>query len=137
MKKYDKVRIFMFLVHQYSKTASFFILTILTLLAQITSRNASKIYMEMVDNSFLTSSDEVSSSNSSGNSAYVTQMDSMMKLCLLVHLVPPQVFRLMERVEVTFIKHFANGNHSKGINKLRPKARRERHRITFFLGKIC
>ncbi|GMY13726.1 phosphate transporter PHO1 homolog 9 [Fagus crenata] len=69
---------------------------------KITSRNASKIYMEMVDNSFLTSSDEV--------------------------------FRLMERVEVTFIKHFANGNHSKGINKLRPKARRERHRITFFLG---
>lgn len=43
----------------------------------------------------------------------------------------------MERVEVTFIKHFANGNHRKGMDTLRPKARRERHRITFSLGKTC
>ncbi|KAH7532672.1 hypothetical protein FEM48_Zijuj04G0046900 [Ziziphus jujuba var. spinosa] len=69
---------------------------------KITSRNASKSYLEMVDNSYLGSCDEVA--------------------------------RLMERVEATFIKHFANGNRRKGMNTLRPKARRERHRITFFLG---
>nr|POE68387.1 phosphate transporter pho1 like 9 [Quercus suber] len=69
---------------------------------KITSRNASKTYMEMVDNSYIGSSDEVT--------------------------------RLMERVEVTFTKHFANGNHRKGMDALRPKARRERHRITFSLG---
>ncbi|KAF3975062.1 hypothetical protein CMV_001667 [Castanea mollissima] len=69
---------------------------------KITSRNASKTYMEMVDNSYIGSSDEVT--------------------------------RLMERVEVTFIKHFANGNHRKGMDTLRPTARRERHRITFSLG---
>lgn len=91
--------------------------------------------MEMVDKSYLGSSDEVS--DSSGNSAYVTRMDSITKLCLLVHLVTPQVTRLMERVEVTFIKHFANGNRRKGMKILRPTARRERHRITFSLGKMC
>ncbi|KAL5582251.1 hypothetical protein UlMin_014693 [Ulmus minor] len=69
---------------------------------KITSRNASKAYLEMVDTSYLGSSDEVT--------------------------------RLMERVEATFIKHFANGNRGKGMNTLRPTARRERHRITFFLG---
>ncbi|KAF5457119.1 hypothetical protein F2P56_021249 [Juglans regia] len=69
---------------------------------KITSRNASKTYMAMVDNSYLGSSDEIT--------------------------------RLMERVEATFIKHFANGNHRKGMKILRPKARRERHRITFSLG---
>ncbi|KAJ0099417.1 hypothetical protein Patl1_21907 [Pistacia atlantica] len=69
---------------------------------KITSRNASKTYLEMVDNSYLGSSDEVT--------------------------------KLMERVEATFVKHFANGNHSKGMDTLRPKAKRERHTITFFLG---
>ena len=88
--------------------------------------------MEMVDNSYISSSDEVS--YSSVNSAYITQKDSVMKLFLPV--VPPQLTRLMERVELTFIKHFANGNHRKGMDTLRPKARRERHRITFSLGKI-
>ena len=110
-----------------------FYLVILTPLAQITSRNASKTYMEMVDNSYISSSDEVS--YSSVNSAYITQKDSVMKLFLPV--VPPQLTRLMERVELTFIKHFANGNHRKGMDTLRPKARRERHRISFSLGKIC
>ncbi|KAL0013987.1 hypothetical protein SO802_001056 [Lithocarpus litseifolius] len=99
---------------------------------KITSRNASKTYMEMVDNSYIASSDEVH--NCSGNSSCVTRKDSIMKLCLLIHLVPPLVTRLMERVEVTFIKHFANGHHRKGMDTLRPKARRERHRITFSLG---
>ncbi|KAK0573312.1 hypothetical protein LWI29_006262 [Acer saccharum] len=69
---------------------------------KITSRNASKSYMKMVDNSYLGSSDEVS--------------------------------KLMERVEVTFIKHFSNTNRTKGMNILRPKAKRERHRITFSTG---
>ncbi|KAH7554559.1 hypothetical protein ACOSP7_028017 [Xanthoceras sorbifolium] len=69
---------------------------------KITSRNASKAYLQMVDDSYLGSCDEVT--------------------------------KLMERVEATFVKHFANGNHSKGMDTLRPKAKRETHRITFFLG---
>ncbi|KAL7232326.1 hypothetical protein ACSBR2_010362 [Camellia fascicularis] len=69
---------------------------------KITSRNASKAYLEMVDKSCIGSCDEVT--------------------------------RLMERVESTFIMHFSNGNHKKGINTLRPQARRERHRVTYFLG---
>ncbi|KAF5479497.1 hypothetical protein F2P56_000310 [Juglans regia] len=69
---------------------------------KIASRNASKTYMEMVENSYLGSSDEVS--------------------------------KLMERVEVTFIERFANGNHRKGLRILRPKTKREKHRITFSLG---
>ncbi|GLU09450.1 hypothetical protein SLE2022_334420 [Rubroshorea leprosula] len=69
---------------------------------KITSRNAAKSYMKMVDNSYLGSSDEVT--------------------------------KLMERVEATFIKHFFNANRTKGMNILRPKATRERHRITFSTG---
>ncbi|XP_021617551.1 phosphate transporter PHO1 homolog 9 isoform X2 [Manihot esculenta] len=69
---------------------------------KITSRNASKAYLNMVDASYLGSSEEVT--------------------------------KLMERVEATFIKHFANGNHRKGMNTLRPKAKREKHRTTFSLG---
>ncbi|KAK1562488.1 hypothetical protein Q3G72_012728 [Acer saccharum] len=49
---------------------------------KITSRNASKAYLQMVDKSYLGSCDEVT--------------------------------KLMERVEDTFVKHFTNGNHSKG-----------------------
>ncbi|CAL5396460.1 unnamed protein product [Camellia sinensis] len=44
------------------------------------------------------------------------------------------VTKLMERVEATFIKHFANSNQRKGLNILRPRAMRERHRVTFTLG---
>ncbi|XAR71260.1 hypothetical protein NMG60_11028441 [Bertholletia excelsa] len=69
---------------------------------KITSRNASKAYLETVDKSYIGNSDEVT--------------------------------RLIERVEATFIKHFSNGNRRKGMKALRPQARRERHRITFFLG---
>lgn len=69
---------------------------------KITSRDASKSYMNMVDNSYLGSSDDVT--------------------------------KLMERVEATFIKHFSNANRSKGMTVLRPKAKRERHRITFSTG---
>jgi hypothetical protein len=42
----------------------------------------------------------------------------------------------MERVEATFIKHFSNSNRSKGMRVLRPKAKKERHRTTFYMGKI-
>nr|BAJ34278.1 unnamed protein product [Eutrema halophilum] len=45
-----------------------------------------------------------------------------------------EVMRLMERVEATFIKHFSNANRTKGMNILRPKAKRERHRLTFSTG---
>ncbi|PIN13290.1 putative small molecule transporter [Handroanthus impetiginosus] len=69
---------------------------------KVASRNASKSYMKMVDNSYLGSSDEVS--------------------------------KLIERVEVTFIKHFSNSNRSKGMNVLRPKKKKERHRVTFSMG---
>ncbi|KAF9663759.1 hypothetical protein SADUNF_Sadunf17G0085500 [Salix dunnii] len=69
---------------------------------KITMRNASKPYLNMVDNSYLGSSDEVT--------------------------------KLMERVEAAFIKHFSNGNRRKGMNTLRPKPKKERHRITFSMG---
>ncbi|KAK8677232.1 hypothetical protein V6N13_142780 [Hibiscus sabdariffa] len=69
---------------------------------KVTSRNAAKSYMNMVDNSYLGSSEEVA--------------------------------KLMGRVEATFIKHFANSNRSKGMSVLRPKARKQRHRITFSTG---
>nr|WET17601.1 SPX-EXS4 [Phoebe bournei] len=69
---------------------------------KITSRSASRSYLNMVDNSYLGSSEEVT--------------------------------RLLERVEETFIKHFGNSNRRKGMNTLRPTARRERHRTTFLLG---
>ncbi|CAN0896520.1 Phosphate transporter PHO1 homolog 3 [Linum grandiflorum] len=72
---------------------------------KITSRGASKAYMNMVDNSYLGSSEEVT--------------------------------KLMERVEVTFIKHFSNANHRKGMSILRPKAKTERHRTTFTMGLFC
>ncbi|KAG5237255.1 phosphate transporter PHO1 [Salix suchowensis] len=69
---------------------------------KITTRDASKVYMKMVDNSYLGSSDDVT--------------------------------KLVERVEATFIKHFSNSNRSKGMRVLRPKAKKERHRITFYMG---
>lgn len=69
---------------------------------KITSRNASKVYLEMIDKSYLGTCDEVT--------------------------------KLMERVEAAFIKHFANGNRQKGMSTLRPRAKRERHRVSFFLG---
>ncbi|XP_065864253.1 phosphate transporter PHO1 homolog 3-like isoform X2 [Euphorbia lathyris] len=45
-----------------------------------------------------------------------------------------EVNKLMERVEATFIKHFANSNRRKGMNILRPLAKIERHRTTFAMG---
>ncbi|XP_010258335.1 PREDICTED: phosphate transporter PHO1 homolog 3 [Nelumbo nucifera] len=69
---------------------------------KISSRRASRDYLNMVDSSYLGNSDEIT--------------------------------RLMERVEATFIKHFSNSNRSKGIRILRPKAKKERHRVTFSMG---
>ncbi|KAI3726121.1 hypothetical protein L1987_65918 [Smallanthus sonchifolius] len=69
---------------------------------KITSRNASDAYLKMVDESYLSQSDEVA--------------------------------KLIERVELAFVKHFCNGNRHQGMNILRPKAKREKHRITFFVG---
>ncbi|CAM8884586.1 unnamed protein product [Rhodiola kirilowii] len=47
------------------------------------------------------------------------------------------VAKLMERVESTFIKHFSNSNRSKGMSILRPKAKRDRHRVTFSTGYLA
>ncbi|KZV15957.1 EXS family protein isoform 1 [Dorcoceras hygrometricum] len=69
---------------------------------KITSRNASRSYLDMVDKSYLGSSEEVN--------------------------------KLIERLEVSFIKHFANGNRRNGMKSLRPKHKKERHQTTFFLG---
>lgn len=46
-----------------------------------------------------------------------------------------QLMKLIQRVEATFIKHFANGNRRKGMNILRPQIKRERHRLTFSTGR--
>ncbi|GMI99211.1 hypothetical protein like AT3G29060 [Hibiscus trionum] len=45
-----------------------------------------------------------------------------------------EVTKLLEKVEETYVKHFANGNHRKGLKTLRPQAKKERHRITFLYG---
>ncbi|KAG5010935.1 phosphate transporter PHO1 homolog 3-like [Glycine soja] len=45
-----------------------------------------------------------------------------------------EVTRLMERVENVFIKHFSNSNRNIGMRVLRPKPKRERHRVTFSMG---
>ncbi|KAI4328480.1 hypothetical protein L6164_020832 [Bauhinia variegata] len=41
---------------------------------------------------------------------------------------------LLERVESTFIKNFYHSNHRKGMKLLRPKVKREKDRVTFFIG---
>ncbi|XP_076925206.1 phosphate transporter PHO1 homolog 9-like [Bidens hawaiensis] len=69
---------------------------------KVTSRNASKAYLEMIKNSYLSQSDEV--------------------------------VKLIERVESAFITHFANANRRQGMSDLRPKAKRDKHRITFLVG---
>lgn len=98
---------------------------------QITSRNASKAYLNMVDASYLGSSEEVRQIVHLWNELLWTLSTLVSEKYFSL-----QVTKLMERVEATFIKHFANGNHRKGMNTLRPKAKREKHRTTFSLGKI-
>ena len=46
-----------------------------------------------------------------------------------------QVSGLLERVEATFIKHFAKSNRREGMKLLRPKQKTEKHCITFFSGE--
>lgn len=41
---------------------------------------------------------------------------------------------LMEQVEKTFVNHFAKSNRRAGMKILRPKPKREKHRITFLSG---
>ncbi|KAG5240151.1 EXS family protein [Salix suchowensis] len=49
-----------------------------------------------------------------------------------------EVNGLLERVEVTFIKYFANSNRREGMNSLRPKAKRVKHSsVIFFSGFFC
>ncbi|KAJ0469432.1 putative SPX domain-containing protein [Helianthus annuus] len=69
---------------------------------KVTSRNASKAYLEIVKSSYLSQSDEV--------------------------------VKLMERVESAFITHFANANRSLGMKDLRPRAKKAKHGVTFFVG---
>nr|XP_043614561.1 phosphate transporter PHO1 homolog 9-like [Erigeron canadensis] len=69
---------------------------------KITSRNAAVTYLQMVEDSYLSQSDEVA--------------------------------KLITRVEATFIKHFSNQNRDQGMKILRPKSKREKHRVTFFVG---
>ncbi|KAJ6318004.1 hypothetical protein OIU76_013531 [Salix suchowensis] len=95
---YHKLR----LLKSYSFLNTLAISKIMKKYDKITTRNASKYYMKMVDNSYLGSSEEVT--------------------------------KLMEKVEATFIKHFSNSNRSKGMRVLRPEAKKERHRTTFYMG---
>ncbi|XP_019254643.1 PREDICTED: phosphate transporter PHO1 homolog 10-like isoform X2 [Nicotiana attenuata] len=69
---------------------------------QITSRKAMRSYMNVVDNSYIGSSDEVT--------------------------------RLLNKVEATFVKHFSNFKQGDGIKLLRPKRKRENHRVRFLSG---
>lgn len=45
-----------------------------------------------------------------------------------------EVTNLLDRVETTFIKHFSQSNRREGMKILRPKHKREKHRITFTSG---
>ncbi|CAN1152680.1 Phosphate transporter PHO1 homolog 3 [Linum perenne] len=101
---------------------------------KITSRGASKAYMNMVDNSYLGSSEEVkfTSLSFAGVDVKLTLPLSLSETNYML-----QVTKLMERVEVTFIKHFSNANHRKGMSILRPKPKTDRHRITFLMGIFC
>ncbi|KAJ0754393.1 putative SPX domain-containing protein [Helianthus annuus] len=69
---------------------------------KITSRNASDVYLQMVEESYLSQSEEVA--------------------------------KLIERVEAVFIKHFCKGDRQRAMNTLRLKSKREKHRVTFFVG---
>lgn len=45
-----------------------------------------------------------------------------------------EVTNLLDRVETTFIRHFSQSNRREGMKILRPKHKREKHRITFTSG---
>ncbi|KAL4577276.1 hypothetical protein LXL04_013382 [Taraxacum kok-saghyz] len=69
---------------------------------KVTSRNASKAYLTMVEKSYLSQSNAVP--------------------------------KLMESVESVFIEQFCNGNRSLGMKTLHPKAKTDKHSVTFFTG---
>ena len=125
------------------KKTTFHHLSLLYFMLQITSRSASKDYMKMIDNSYLGSSDEVTIIHFLKTSFIYLFIFKKKRIFLtfyhllifLVNYFTLQVTKLMERVEKTFIKHFANSNRGKGMNILRPKPKREKHRITFSMGK--
>ncbi|BFG16720.1 hypothetical protein CerSpe_029940 [Prunus speciosa] len=48
-----------------------------------------------------------------------------------------EVTNLLERAEATFIQNFSNSNRREGMKSLRPKAKREKHGVTFFSGFFC
>ncbi|KAL4578256.1 hypothetical protein LXL04_014376 [Taraxacum kok-saghyz] len=48
-----------------------------------------------------------------------------------------EVTLLLDRVEGTFVKYFANNNRREGMKLLRPKRKREKQRVTFFSGFFC
>ncbi|XP_004298411.1 PREDICTED: phosphate transporter PHO1 homolog 10 [Fragaria vesca subsp. vesca] len=47
---------------------------------------------------------------------------------------PDEVTNLMERVEATFINNFSHSNRRKGMKLLRPKAKIEKHKVSFLSG---
>lgn len=98
---------------------------------QITKRGASKAYLEMVDNSYLGTSDEVCFIRNRCLSSKGFSTFSIFDNVLFL-----KVNKLIERLEATFIKYFANGNRRKGMKSLKPGHKREKHRTTFFLGKL-
>ncbi|KAJ6304287.1 hypothetical protein OIU77_018035 [Salix suchowensis] len=62
-------------------------------------------------------------------------LNSFRNMMDISHLgISDDVIKLMERVELTFIKHFSNSNRRKAMDTLRPKAKKERHRISFSIG---
>ncbi|KAK4838976.1 hypothetical protein QYF36_018058 [Acer negundo] len=46
--------------------------------------------------------------------------------------ISDELTKLMERVEVAFIKHFSNSNRRKGMNILRPKTKKAAYIVSFF-----
>ncbi|KAK1364900.1 hypothetical protein POM88_040461 [Heracleum sosnowskyi] len=44
------------------------------------------------------------------------------------------ISKLLDRVEVIYIKHFADGNRKKGLKTLRPRVKKEKHKVTASLG---
>lgn len=90
----------------------------------------------MIDNSYLGNSDEVSLCT-----ALVIYIDIPKKkirnqpinlLCLICGSL--QVTKVMDKVEAAFIKYFSNSHRKEGLRILRPTAKRQRHRVTAFLG---
>ncbi|XP_017216268.1 phosphate transporter PHO1 homolog 3 [Daucus carota subsp. sativus] len=45
-----------------------------------------------------------------------------------------EVRRIMDRVEISFIKHFANSNRKKGLKALKPKTKKQKHGVSASLG---